>query len=94
MLIFVDTVTVTAGQLSDNGHKEIPSAPCQTQPDPGNTPDKEKSNPKKALAGSKLDHCDGVLTPPRTGDRIEEPPPATGTTPIIRPDEVPAQPPN
>ena len=41
-----------------------------------------------------LENCNGVLTPPRTGDEeIEEPAPNTGTTPVIPPGAVPEQPP-
>ncbi|BCH23247.1 hypothetical protein MesoLjLc_29630 [Mesorhizobium sp. L-8-10] len=39
-----------------------------------------------------LDHCRGVLKPPRTGDsEIAKPPPDLGETPVIRPDELPKQ---
>ena len=41
-----------------------------------------------------LDNCGGVLQPPPTGDRgMTAPPPDQGKTPVIKPGEVPAQPP-
>lgn len=41
-----------------------------------------------------LEDCDGVLKPPRTGaPQIEETPPDIGTTPVIPPGQIPAQPP-
>lgn len=64
------------------------SAPCQVQPQDGQQP---KSN--NSLSGT-LDPCDGVLQPPPTGDEgIAAPPPDEGKTPVIRPDDVPVQPP-
>jgi hypothetical protein len=42
-----------------------------------------------------LEDCNGVLKPPVVGDsEISEPPPNVGETPIIRPGDVPAQPPS
>jgi len=41
-----------------------------------------------------LDPCNGVLQPPPTGDRgMAAPPPDEGKTPVLKPGEVPAQPP-
>lgn len=40
-----------------------------------------------------LEDCSGVLVPPKIGDQeIVEPPPNTGTTPVIPPGAVPEQP--
>ncbi|KAA3452571.1 hypothetical protein C7I87_01610 [Mesorhizobium sp. SARCC-RB16n] len=42
----------------------------------------------------KLNDCGGVLKPPATGDQgMAAPAPDEGKTPIIKPGEVPAQPP-
>ncbi|UVK51872.1 hypothetical protein DBIPINDM_005195 [Mesorhizobium sp. AR02] len=42
----------------------------------------------------KLNACGGVLKPPATGDRgMAAPAPDEGKTPVIKPGEVPAQPP-
>ena len=59
---------------------------CRTSP---------PSNGAQPKAGSealteKLDACNGVLTPPATGDGgLVEPPPQTGTTPVIKPGALP-----
>ena len=43
----------------------------------------------------KLDPCNGVLKPPAVGDQeMTTPPPNEGETPIIRPGELPEQPPS
>ena len=43
----------------------------------------------------KLDPCNGVLEPPAIGDQeMTTPPPDAGETPIIRPGELPEQPPS
>ncbi|TCN21282.1 hypothetical protein [Sinorhizobium americanum] len=40
----------------------------------------------------KLDDCDGILKPPKVGDtEMVEPAPDTGTTPLIRPEDLPRQ---
>ena len=42
-----------------------------------------------------LDDCNGVLIPPPTGDtELTEPAPNVGETPVIRPGEIPQQPPS
>lgn len=41
-----------------------------------------------------LDDCNGVLKPPATGDQdMTAPAPDEGSTPVIKPGQVPAQPP-
>ncbi|MET3577683.1 hypothetical protein ABID19_000698 [Mesorhizobium robiniae] len=69
--------------------------PCQAQPQNG-----EQQKPPPANNGGSssltetLDPCNGVLLPPPTGDRgMAAPPPDEGKTPVLKPGEVPAQPP-
>lgn len=58
--------------------------PCRVAPTPpGGGGNGERARPA-------LEDCNGVLAPPRTGDEeIEEPPPDTGTTPVIPPETLP-----
>ena len=59
--------------------------PCQAKPD-------GRSDGNMELT-EKLDRCGGVLKPPSSADReIEKQPPATGSTPIIPPGDLPDQP--
>lgn len=42
-----------------------------------------------------LEPCNGVLFPPRVGDdEMTAPPPTVGRTPVIRPGDIPDQPPS
>jgi hypothetical protein len=85
--------------FSQTDAKPAPASPCQAQPDAngnaGNNSD--GSGEDKTQAGSlteKLDPCNGVLKPPPTGDSdMTEPAPNQGNTPIIKPGDVPPQPP-
>jgi hypothetical protein len=77
-----------------------PTSPCQAQPDQnknsGNNAGQtgEQRPPAGGSLTQKLDPCDGVLTPPPTGDSgMTEPAPNQGKTPVIKPGEVPQQPP-
>lgn len=60
--------------------------PCRAEPaQPGDEESREGDR-----AGPALEDCNGVLAPPTTGDEeIEEPPPDTGTTPVIPPGTLP-----
>ncbi|ACS60726.1 hypothetical protein Rleg_5964 (plasmid) [Rhizobium leguminosarum bv. trifolii WSM1325] len=49
-------------------------------------PDTERA---KNLSGQ-LDDCNGVLKPPKIGDEIVTPAPSTGTMPVIKPGDLPA----
>ena len=71
------------------GQAPAPSMPCQAQPQDGNG--QTKSN-NESLSET-LDPCDGVLQPPPTGDQGVITPPDEGKTPVIKPGQVPAQPP-
>jgi hypothetical protein len=62
----------------------------EAQPAPSQ-PAEPDTGSDESLSGT-LDPCNGVLVPPRVGDgEITEPPPDAGTTPIIRPEDLPAQ---
>ncbi|WP_421917321.1 hypothetical protein [Mesorhizobium sp.] len=75
-------------------------AAAQTQLNENPTSDKcrastdGKQKPADKTLSETLDNCGGVLKPPVTGDQgMTTPPPAQGNTPVIKPGEVPAQPP-
>ncbi|QKD06362.1 hypothetical protein [Mesorhizobium loti] len=62
---------------------------CRMQSDQG-----AKQQPGGGNLTDKLSDCGGVLKPPATGDQgIAAPAPDEGKTPVIKPGEVPAQPP-
>ena len=70
-----------------------PPAPCQAQPQDGGQqpPPTDDGNGNPA---DKLGSCDGVLQPPPSGDQgMTQLPPDQGKTPVIKPGEVPVQPP-
>jgi len=72
------------------------AAPCQAQPQPQDGSQKPIDNGNNGNDGSstKLGSCGGVLQPPPSGDQgMTQPPPDQGKTPVIKPGEVPAQPP-
>ena len=61
---------------------------CRVQPDQG------KQQPDSGDLTEKLNDCGGVLKPPAAGDQgMATPAPDVGKTPVIKPGEVPAQPP-
>ena len=61
---------------------------CRVQPDQG------KQQPDSGNLTEKLNDCGGVLKPPATGDQgMATPAPDEGKTPVIKPGEVPPQPP-
>ncbi|UDL92958.1 hypothetical protein LGH82_31185 [Mesorhizobium sp. PAMC28654] len=65
-----------------------PTEKCRAQTD------SSKQKPADNTLSETLDNCGGVLNPPATGDQgMTTPPPAEGNTPVIKPGEVPAQPP-
>ena len=71
---------------SENERQPPPADPCETLPEAERN---AEPGTEQELA-EKLDRCNGVLKPPPTGDQaIEEPPPDTGTTPVIPPNELP-----
>lgn len=90
----------TVAQTSEGDRNATkPAGPCQAQPENPAEPEGDDTRGQEHQAGHGqrpgLEDCDGVLVPPKTGDReIEEPPPDTGTTPVIPPETVPEQPPD
>lgn len=83
------------GGMAALADEEVPPAtpettedgdPCRVEPAlPGDEESREGERARPAL-----EECNGVLVPPRTGDEeIEEPPPDTGTTPVIPPGTLP-----
>lgn len=70
-----------------------PPAPCQAQPqDGGQQPPPADDGNGNSTAD--LGSCGGVLQPPPSGDQgMTQPPPDQGKTPVIKPGEVPVQPP-
>jgi hypothetical protein len=71
-------------QNAQNGARQNPPATGETQNPPAGD---------ESLTAT-LDDCDGVLKPPPTGDaEMTAPAPDEGKTPIIKPGEVPQQPP-
>jgi hypothetical protein len=91
----VETIGLAAAQSPNGAEEAAPSDPCQVKPEDRSenlTPDGSKEASRAPVT---LEHCEGVLTPPKTGDEeIEEPPPDTGRIRIIQPDNMPEQPPN
>lgn len=71
--------------------------PCQAQPQENaqqNGQDKQPESKDNGSTAQKLAPCGGVLTPPPTGDsEMTAPAPGEGKTPVLKPGEVPAQPP-
>lgn len=74
-----------------------PPEKCRAAPDGegATTPaDPTKPSASPDSLTDTLADCNGVLAPPPTGDQgIAEPAPNTGETPVIKPDELPQQPP-
>ena len=82
-----------AGPAAAQDSDGTPPVPCQAQPQDGGQkpPAADDGNGSSA---DKLSSCDGVLQPPPTGDQgMTQPPPDQGKTPVIKPGEVPVQPP-
>ena len=86
-LMLVAAPAAAQTQQNDNPQATQPTDKCRARTDGTKKPD------DKTLSET-LDNCDGVLKPPATGDQgMTTPPPAEGNTPVIKPGDVPAQPP-
>ncbi len=71
-----------------------PGDKCRAQPPAATTDQLQTGNSEDESLTDALADCKGVLKPPAVGDgEIAEPPPAVGETPVIRPGDVPPQPP-
>lgn len=86
-----------AAAQTDKGQR--PPSPCQAEPgrngnggaDNGRSGEQE---PPPGDLTKTLDPCGGVLKPPPTGDSgLTTPAPDQGNTPVIKPGELPPQPP-
>jgi hypothetical protein len=81
-----------AAQTDDETQDQAPAGYCQAQPQKGQQQPPPVNNGDSLT--EMLDPCNGVLLPPPTGDRgIAAPPPDQGRTPVLKPGEVPPQPP-
>ena len=83
-----------AAQASDQTDSQAPAQAERCQAEPQARSGAEQKPPLNDNLTAKLDSCDGVLRPPPTGDLgMTTPPPDEGKMPVIKPGEVPAQPP-
>lgn len=65
--------------------------PCQADPGQQSSDGGAASNTAPS-SSDKLNACNGVLTPPPSGDNaIRQPAPAEGKTPVLKPGDVPEQ---
>src|SRR5438445_12011051 len=83
-------LAVPAAAQTDQQQNPVQQADkCKVQTDPGT-----KQQPGGGNLTDKLSDCGGVLKPPATGDQgMDAPAPDEGNTPVIKPGQVPAQPP-
>jgi hypothetical protein len=79
-----------AAQTDQQQNDQAPQADkCRVQTEQGG-----KQQPEGGDLSEKLSDCGGVLKPPPTGDQgMAAPAPDEGNTPVIKPGQVPAQPP-
>ncbi|TPL95791.1 hypothetical protein [Mesorhizobium sp. B2-3-12] len=85
MLALAVPAAAQTGQQSPNQQADK----CRAQTDQG-----AKQPSGGGDLSEKLSDCGGVLKPPATGDQgMAAPAPDEGKTPVIKPGEVPAQPP-
>jgi hypothetical protein len=100
LAIFLGAMMLCVVPAAAQTDKQQPlPSPCQAEPDQdGNTgngsarPDKQKPPPGGLT--QKLAPCNGVLKPPPTGDTgLTTPAPNQGNMPVIKPGQLPPQPP-
>lgn len=107
--ILVGAIMLSALPAAAQTDKQQPPSPCQAEPGQNSSNGNDNAQTDGAQTGGaqtgeqkpppgdltqKLDPCDGVLKPPPTGDAgMTAPPPDAGNTPIIKPGQVPQQPP-
>ncbi len=87
MVSFAAIVPQAYSQTDMNADEVIPAQNCRadTNTDP-------KNNDAIESLTDQLNNCDGVIKPPKVGDReIEAPAPQVGTMPIIPPGTLPEQ---
>jgi len=87
-LLVMQPLAAPAAQKPKNLEQDqapISSDPCQVAP--GQDHDTNTKNNIKDL-----NRCSGILKPPpNTDNEIQKPPPQQGSTPVIRPEELPPQ---
>lgn len=85
-------VALAAPAAAQTGQQQNPARQadkCRMETDQGGKQQSGSGN-----LTEKLNDCGGVLKPPATGDQgMAAPAPDEGNTPVIKPGEVPAQPP-
>lgn len=95
-IMLASLLALTAPAAAQNAGPDKP-APCQAEPQANARQDQDQKpteNGRNDSTAQKLAPCGGVLKPPPTGDsEMTEPAPDEGKTPVIKPGEVPAQPP-
>ncbi|UVC18458.1 hypothetical protein [Mesorhizobium onobrychidis] len=83
-----------AAQADSQTQDQPPAGHCQAQPQNGQQQEPPANNGAGNSLTDTLDPCNGVLQPPPTGDQgMAAPPPDQGRTPVLKPGEVPPQPP-
>ena len=88
MLVLAAPAAAQTDQLQGTNNRAAQADKCRVQPDQG------KQQPGGGDLSEKLNDCGGVLKPPATGDQgMATPAPNVGKTPVIKPGEVPTQPP-
>lgn len=95
MLALAIPAVALAAEETAPAQREPQAEKCKVQPEPESKDPAEngKAGDGESLTG-KLDPCNGVLKPPATGDTgMTKPAPNQGKTPVIKPGEIPAQPP-
>jgi hypothetical protein len=96
VLALAQAVPAAAQTTGDAG---VQPDKCRVQPQQGDQPSQgggqaSQGGTESGNLTAKLNDCNGVLKPPATGDQeMTTPAPAQGNMPIIKPGEVPAQPP-
>ena len=91
LAVFLAALQLPAARAqSENEQQPPPADPCETLPEAERDAQGNSQPGTDQELAEKLDRCNGVLKPPPTADQeIEEPPPDTGTTPVIPPSELP-----
>jgi hypothetical protein len=93
-LSFAGISSPVGAQSPENRDEPKALERCRAEPEDKAEEKKKAQSEDNQRSAEMLERCEGVLSPPPTGDsEIEEPPADTGTTPVIPPGTVPEQPP-
>lgn len=96
LAIVIGAVMLSASPAAAQSGTPPPASPCQAEPDRNGDSgsDRPDKPPPPGDLTKKLAPCNGVLKPPPTGDSdLTAPAPDQGNTPVIRPGDLPPQPP-